>query len=78
MGSFAEVGRVDSTANLPVNLQQCPNFCDFYKLFPLQSRWSRNFFELADNGFLGCIAVVGANARKLGRLGVLRAGLGAL
>jgi len=50
-------------------------FCDFYRALMLQSLRKWNFFELADNGLLGCSGVVGANARKWGHLGVICARL---
>ena len=47
-----------------MDIENVTKFCDFYKALVLQSLWNGNFFELADNGLLGCMAVVGAPSQK--------------
>jgi hypothetical protein len=47
-------------------IENVHNFLDFCKALVLQGLRSENFFELADNGLLSCITVVGFNSRKRG------------
>ena len=58
------------TAHRP--LKTLPNFfMIFVTPLALSGLRNRNFFDLADDGFLGCIAVVGTDARKWGHLRVI-------
>ena len=46
------------------SIENIHKFHVFYNALTLQHLWSEHFFELADNGLLGCSQVVGVNSRK--------------
>jgi len=52
------------------DFENVTNFYDFYKAFLPWSLRIVHFFKLADNEYLSCTKVVGANARKWGHFEV--------
>jgi hypothetical protein len=52
-------------------------FSAFCNPLALRDLWNGHFFELADNGLLGCSGVVGVNSRKWSYFGGTCSQLGA-
>ena len=58
-----------NVTNMSSDIKNVYKFSVFCNPLTLKSLWSGYFFELADNGLLSSIQVVGMNSRKWGNFG---------